>query len=582
MIGLERQFRRPALFLLLILICCPMLSQDKKSEKQVSKGNKSQFTFKVPVDVVIVNASVTDKSGMPVLDLAADDFRVYEDGKLQPIHTFTLESYKTTQPPSLVAGKPGAGTRGGAKEGSVPSLNQPRLFTIVIDDIATSIEFCGRALEAARQFVEEDLAPGDQVAIMSGSGSVQHPFTSDRQLILAEINGFVRHLAALPITKSSCPSLTDLQAQRIVNKTADYISLDTAITETLACLSLPPEEAPRAEVTAYMAAMGQYNEVMYRSRILLRTLRQYARSLQHFEAKKNITLFSDGFISEDLLYDLQDVVDQALRAGVVLNAVDVRGLYVPMFDASERVTTYYPDLKKDILAQKTKLLSEDASVQEDPLATLAHDTGGIFQKNSNDLHAGLKQVADRATYYYVLSYATPSQKADGRYHKITLEVTRPGLELMYRKGYYAPKEELTFERRKKEDILDALRAPGNVNEIPVGFSYNSNQVDESKYELELVTRVDIRRMRFVEEDSWRKNQISIAVVVLDERDRYVDGLLKDVSFSLSPDNYTEVLSRGFSSRAKFWVPPGRYKIKAIIREGVQGKMGSLTKTIDVP
>lgn len=579
MIGLESRSRRPALFFLLILISCAALSQDKKPEKQVPKGDKSPFTFKVPVDVVIVNASVADKKGMPVLDLAADDFKVYEDGKQQPIHTFTLESYKITQPSSTVVRKPAAGARTNAKEESSPSFNQPQLLTIVIDDVATSIEFCGRVLEAARKFIEEDLAPGDQVAIMSGSGSVQYPFTTDRQLLLAEVNGFFKHLAAWPMTKSSCPSLTDLQAERIVDQLDDQISLSTAIAETGACLGAAAMGSGVAERTARMAALAQHYEVLYRSRVLLKTLRQYARSLQHIEAKKSITLFSDGFIYEDLLYDLQDVVDQALRAGVVLNTVDVRGLYVPMFDASQNIVGIS---NQDFLEKKSKLLSEDASVQEVPLVMLARDTGGIFQKNTNDLHAALKQAAEREAYYYVLSYATPSQKADGRYHKITLEVSRPDLELLYRPGYYAPKEELTFERKKKEDILDALRAPGNLNEIPVGFSYNSYQVDDSNYEVELVTRVDIRRMRFVEEDSWRKNQISIAIVLFDDNDRYIDGSLKDVSFSLSPDNYAEILSRGFSSTVKFRMPPGRYKIKAIIREAVQGKIGSLTKTIDVP
>ena len=33
----------------------------------------------------------------PVKDLKVDEFKVYEDGKLQPIHTFALESYKVTQ-----------------------------------------------------------------------------------------------------------------------------------------------------------------------------------------------------------------------------------------------------------------------------------------------------------------------------------------------------------------------------------------------------------------------------------------------------------------------------------------------------
>src|SRR2546430_2129344 len=71
--------------------------QDRKEETQKSSKDTqkpSSFTFKVPVDVVVVNATVTDKQGNSVKDLTVDDFKVYEDGKLLPIHTFALESYK--------------------------------------------------------------------------------------------------------------------------------------------------------------------------------------------------------------------------------------------------------------------------------------------------------------------------------------------------------------------------------------------------------------------------------------------------------------------------------------------------------
>ncbi len=95
--------------------------------------------------------------------------------------------------------------------------------------------------------------------------------------------------------------------------------------ETRACLNLPPGD-PSAPFTARSSAVALYHENTYRSRSLLRNLRQYAKSLRHFEGKKNLTLFSDGFLSEDVIYDLQDVVDQALRAGVVFNTVDARGL----------------------------------------------------------------------------------------------------------------------------------------------------------------------------------------------------------------------------------------------------------------
>ncbi len=47
--------------------------------------------IRVRVQVVSVPVSVLDKRGLPVIDLDQNDFRVYEDGKLQTIRYFTRE-----------------------------------------------------------------------------------------------------------------------------------------------------------------------------------------------------------------------------------------------------------------------------------------------------------------------------------------------------------------------------------------------------------------------------------------------------------------------------------------------------------
>ena len=70
------------------------------------------------MDVVVVNAIVTDKQGNPVKDLKVDEFKVYEDGKLQPIHTFALESYKATQAQDI--GTTSHNSRRGYKRVTVP------------------------------------------------------------------------------------------------------------------------------------------------------------------------------------------------------------------------------------------------------------------------------------------------------------------------------------------------------------------------------------------------------------------------------------------------------------------------------
>ena len=571
------------LFLLLATLCMAADKTPKKDAATPTKDDKSgTFTFKVPVDVVVVNAIVTDKQGNPVKDLKVDEFRVYEDGKLQPIHTFALESYKATQGPAQTPGKPS-----GAPTTEDPGSAQSRMISIVVDDLATSApEFFMYTQQALNKLLGSGIEPSDLISFSTASGSVSQPFTSDRDLLLSLAGDLHKKVQRIGTTKSTCPELTDMQAQQIRNNHPDNMSLRVAVAETIICQNI--QELPNlpAEVTAEpmvrSAAAQQFEENQHRYRSLLTSLKQYLRSLRHFEGRKSLILISDGFLSDYVRYELQDVTDMALRSGVIFNTVDVRGLYTTNYQASDQVAVGNDQESFTLLSRKPQMRIDDMRYQEDPLRQLSSETGGMHIGNTNDLAAGMRKIIDSQSFYYILSYATPSAKSDGRYHKIKLEVTRPGLNVTYRKGYYAPKEQISFERRKKDDIIEALRAPGNLNEIPIQLSYNYFQMDDARYQLALMTQVNIRGMKFVEEDSRHKNLISLIVVALDEHDQYIDGLEKTIDLNLTGPSYDALLNHGFTSKMDVKVPPGRYRIRAVVREGVHTKMGSVNKMIEVP
>jgi VWFA-related protein len=568
-----------------LILASVVFSADKDQKKEPEKSQKDgekppSFTVKVPVDVVVLNATITDKQGNPVKDLTVDDFKVYEDGKPQPIHTFALESYKATQ----ITDKTGKVI---SPDGTTTQeeASQARLISLVIDDITVSSqEMNVRTIDAMRKFVEQDLGPGDQVAILSASGRVQFPFISDKAQLLDQVNGLHQKLDRGPISRNDCPEMPESQAMDIVEDRPGNRALQVAVTEMNICENRRTTDVPEQMMIARVRALasGQHEEIQYRNRLLLGTLRQHLRSLRHFEAKKSLILFSDGFIPDQLRYELQEVVDLALRVGAIFNTIDARGLYTTNYGAKDRVTVGNTVETSTILAQKPLIRSEDMRRQEEPLEQLAHETGGIFFHNNNDLGAGLGQIINNQSFYYVLTYATPSPKADGRYHKVKLEISRPGLQVTYRKGYYAPKEQLTFERRKKEDIMEALQAPGNLNEIPIQLSYNYFQVDEARYQIALLTKVNIQGLQFLEEDARHKNLFNLIVVAFDEHDTYVDGLEKSMELNLTDPSYAAMLNYGFTSKVDIKVSPGRYKIRAVVREGNRTKMGSVRKTIEVP
>src|SRR5262249_28634628 len=198
------------------------------------------------------------------------------------------------------------------------------------------------------------------------------------------------------------------------------------------------------------------------------------------------------------------------------------------------------------------------------------------------LYSGIQKAVDHQAFYYILTYASPDTKNDGRYHRIKLEASRPGVKLRYREGYYAPREQISSERRKREDIMEAMRAPGNLNEIPVQLSYQFSQISDSVYQLSLLTKVNVSRLEFANEDARRKNSVSLVVAAFDEHDKWIDGIEKMVDFNLLESSYAAMLQYGFTSKVNFNLPPGRYKVRTVVREGLKSQMGSVSRLIEVP
>jgi VWFA-related protein len=74
----------------------------------------------------------------------------------------------------------------------------------------------------------------------------------------------------------------------------------------------------------------------------------------------------------------------------------------------------------------------------DTLLTLASNTDGIAVI-SNDLRGGLRRVVDDVSAYYVLGYYSTDRNFNGGYRRIDVKVSRPGVQVRARRGYFAPK-----------------------------------------------------------------------------------------------------------------------------------------------
>lgn len=154
---------------------------------------------RITTNLVQVNAVVTDRTGRQVTDLAPEEFEIYENGKRQAINNF---SYVVTQfaafspTEAALAIVPPAGNRAVRQNALLtsPVRLRPeqvrRTVALVVDDLGLSFESMHFVRDALRKFVDEQMQPGDLVAVTrtgAGIGALQQ-FTSDKRLLYAAID----------------------------------------------------------------------------------------------------------------------------------------------------------------------------------------------------------------------------------------------------------------------------------------------------------------------------------------------------------------------------------------------------------
>lgn len=560
--------------LLLIAFAGAPLSSREKNQGNENEAAASS-SFKARVNAVVVRVEAADAAGRPVTDLTADDLRIYDDGKPQIIQTFARETAGPTESETGGDRDVLSKSRSDSKEKTEQSS---RMISIVIDDLTMeSVKDFPRIVDAAKEFVKNHLADTDQVALLSGSRKVQFGFSNDRQKLLNELDS-LPHMLNINLPFRFCKYMTDLEAWNISTNSNRY-SLFYQQLNTL-CNTTNEFAEGRNEELLWHFAIQTKDFLEFRTGSLLQTILQHLRVLRHFRGTRVLVIFSDGFVAKagsKVAYKMQDVVNTALSADIALHTVSTRGVtaYDDMRDGMDI-------MEGDIVAQVMIPMREhDKQAKHAALAQMAEETGGMFFQG-NDLFGPLKTISEKRSIYYVLTYGMPAHPANGLRHSVRLEALRPGLKLSYRKGYYVPKEEMVVETSRREDIMAALHAPGDMNEIPISIAYDYFWNEDALYTVSCMTHVLTKDLGFAREEDRNVNQVSLVLAAYDEAGQFINGLEKIIDFRLLESSYAGLQNRGLTSRVEMKLPAGRYTLRAVVREGNQGKMGSAVKSIEIP
>ena len=151
-------------------------------------------TIRITVNLVQVDAVVSDSKGKQVIDLEAKDFEILQDGKPQKITHFSYVSTVGPKPGNTVPPTQVAVDRKSPPPPPIPAQrlkpNQVRrTIALVVDDLGLSFESVSQVRQSLKKFVDNQIAPGDLVAIMrtgAGMGALQS-FTTNKAELYAAI-----------------------------------------------------------------------------------------------------------------------------------------------------------------------------------------------------------------------------------------------------------------------------------------------------------------------------------------------------------------------------------------------------------
>lgn len=557
--------------------------------------------------LVELEVVVRDSQGRAVMNLAKGEFRVFDSGKSRDLTTFSVELFspKTGPEPAALRKTPSE-TNQPPSAAQLASPTQSaaagRWIVLLFDDLNTFPGELAHAKVASKRFIREAAADGDHIAVFDTSAGRIVDFTADTAAILAAVAAVESNPRIAPGGLASCPRMTAYEAHQIVNN--DPNAMKAKVSEACHCSggpscdveSIPASElldptsrqlgAPngggelRSIVDSVLAQAHQtWDQAQLVSQATLEAIRASLDPLTRMHGRRMLLLASSGFLSGMLEQEQDAIVNDAVHAGVVINALDAKGLYAeaPGGPISESQELTEIPLSSTVL--QVESLGDRLDSVDSAMARFAESTGGIFFRNNNDLDLGFYRLGVLPECTYLLGFP-PAE--DGKYHKLKVELKNKGRRFLEaRPGYFAPRGASSHQPSATERIDAEVLGSDAKADFPAVESDTVKHSGSGARQLTIQTRVDLQKVPFQQQNGRHVEKLTFVAALFDPQGAFVTGKIADMELALKPESFERFSKTGISGVMSLEAAPGTYRLRVVVQEAMRGTLNASDKKIQI-
>jgi VWFA-related protein len=505
-----------------LLLGVPPFAQQPALKLSGSGHAKQQPpTVRVTTRLVQVSVVAHDKKGNPVADLRREDFTLLDEGHLQTIQLFSIETNDPPfTPPAALA--PNTFTnRFGQQLGAPVSIT-----VILLDGLNTQLEDQVYARDQVIKFLQQ-VQPQDRVALytLNEEPRLLHDFTSDPSLLL-------RALANYRVENS--PVLATWEPDERVTQFSKFAAGVDTYLQTFATVQ-------RVDMTAT-------------------ALEWIAQHLAGLPGRKNLVWVSDSF---PIFFVYDNSAARALsNANVALYPVDARGM------AASNIQGFlkYPIIPKFVMPSHAGI---------DTMNYLADATGGRAFYNTNNIQGSIRRAIDDSRVTYVLGYYPNHGKWDGEFRSIKIEVKRAGVHVRSRGGYFALPDEQLDARQRMEIMYEAAVSPLDATALALMLHVNPPAVPGSRL-IHVQLQLDPHQVRLEWGNGSWKGVLDLDFVQRNAQGKIVNATDQVVRLELFDIGYAKTMREGFQFSKEIEVEENAAELRVIARDEATGVIGSVS------